>query len=424
MRWLAGAVLAVAAASGVVSAAGLLRVGPAGSGADVVVRSGGPGEEGRFELTFTQRAGGISSWYDLDRDPQREHNLAGRGGLPNVALLTHTLIPVGARASEVLYGAPATKITVLEDNPVRVRIRLEGSYRELRQARNFQPGGGQGQQPFPRRGGPRIPFQTTYTIYPTGQIYLSHRILSPAATLRLAQSQWVLSVAPTSQFRVVGSAGAGRPPARTDFVLHSSAGPVFFADVLLVPWRGGRPVGRWGERFMVGAEGRGATRSALQAHPPGAQLGPQAPAQRYLLQIEPDWMDGAGLAQIVAEAYQRPPTPVMAPGGGELLRGEQGDDNLDGFSEAQGCYLVRGTRAGSRFSLELSESLLMRPVFRISGWQASPPASILVNKRRWSRGQDFQAVLLDESTLLVQLYRNLTGGRVELEFLTGTAPRR
>jgi len=416
--------LTVVVVAGAASAKGLLRVEPSGVEGDLTVLSLGPVEAGQFELVFTRRAGGISAWYDLDRDPRREHNLTGHGGLPNVALLSHALVLAGRRPSEVLYSAPAEKITVLEDNRVRVRIRLVGFYNGLRRAEPFRPGAPGSRLPSAPSRRPRIPFEVTYTIYPTGQLYVSQRVATRATTLRVVDSKWVLSVAPTSQFRVKGTPGSGEPPSRSDFVLHSAAGPVLFADALLVPWRGGRPVGRWGERFMVGAEGKGATRSTLQMHPAGALLGPEARPECCLLQIEPDWLDSADLAQVLAEAYQRPPAPVMRPDAGELLRGVEGDENLDGFSEAQGCYLMRATRAGCGFSLDLSQLLLMRPAFRVSGWQGSAPASILVNGKRWRRGEDFEAVLLDETTLLVQLYRNLTGGRVEVELRTGAGPLR
>jgi hypothetical protein len=142
------------------------------------------------------------------------------------------------------------------------------------------------------------------------------------------------------------------------------------------------------------------------------------------LDIEPDWVDRAELASAVAEAYQRPPPVTVEPDWGELVRGEAGDLNLDGFCEAEGCYTLRAAPAGCRFTLDLSGSLLPDPVFRFAGWQGPPPRTILVNGKPWSRGQEFQAELLDGTTLVLQLYENMLAGQVTVETATGLAPPR
>ncbi|MCK4300156.1 MAG: hypothetical protein KAX80_11515, partial [Planctomycetes bacterium] len=201
-RWLGRLLVLVLAARCVpsVPADGLLDVHQYESEGDVLVRSWGPSAEGHFQLTFSRRAGGIASWYDLDRDPSHSLNLAGRGGLPPVALLMHTLAPAvrrarqpersrgaGSRPSKVLYSAPAEKITVLESNVVRVRVRLEGVYSGVEVAEGFR-GGSADEGPLGRRGerDPSNRFTTTYTVYPTGQLYVCHRIVRRATVLRVA----------------------------------------------------------------------------------------------------------------------------------------------------------------------------------------------------------------------------------------------
>lgn len=434
-RWLGRLLVLVLAVSCVpsVPADGLLDVHQYESEGDVLVRSWGPSAEGHFQLTFSRRAGGIASWYDLDRDPSHSLNLAGRGDLPPVALLMHTLAPAvrrarqpepsrgaGRRPSKVLYSAPAEKITVLESNVVRVRVHLEGVYSGVEVAVGFR--GGSADEGSVRRRRERDPsnqFTTTYTVYPTGQLYVCHRIVRRATVLRVAGCQWVLATAPSTQFQVAGSPGGAEPRTLSDFVLHTSSGPQYHADVLLVPARANLPVSRWGERFLVGRDEMGAVRSALEMLPADAVIGAETHPWCCLLQIEPDWMDRADLAAIAAEAYQKPPLLRVRPGGGEVRRGDVGDDNLDGFSERQGCYTLRAARTGSRFSLDLSGSLLVTPVFHFSNWHGPSPRTLRVNGEEWRRGQQFEAVLLDQSTLLVQFYRNLKGRRVDVEVSTG-----
>jgi hypothetical protein len=410
----------VAGASPVLLAGGFLQVEPVPAG--MVVRSTGPDPRGRFELTFSKRAGGISAWYDLDRDPGRADNLAGHGDLPSVALLTHALAVAGGRGNEVLYNAPAQTQTVPEDDAVRVQLRLEGSYSPLSVAeeRGGEGEKGGGAAGVPSRSSP-IRFVTTYTIYPVGQLYVRHTLVSPATTVKVASSEWMLSTAPTSDFRALGSSTRGERSVASGFLLQTSSGPVYFGDVLLIPHRRGVPVTRWGERFALGAEGQGATRSAFEANPPGTVLGAEPSVWCFSVHLEPDWVDRAELASAVAQAYQQPPALNVEPGWGELVRSDAGDINVDGFSEGEGCYTLRAAATGCRMTLDLSDSLLTAPVFRLANWQGSAPRSISVNGKPWSRDQDFQVALLDESTLLVQLYRSLPGGKVTLELRTGLA---
>ena len=420
MRWLGAVLLLVAGASPVLLAGGFLQVEPVPGG--MVVRSNGPEPGSSFELTFSERAGGISAWYDLDRDPGRTHNLAGHGDLPSAALLTHGLTVVGSQWKEVLYSAPAQSLTVSEDDVVRVQLRLEGSYSPLSVAQEYR-GEGEGARPpagIPSRSSP-IRFVTTYTLYPVGQLYVRHSLVSPTTTVKVAASEWLLATAPTSDFQALGSASREERPASSNFLLQRSNGPVYFGDVLLIPSRPRLPVTRWGERFSLGEEGQGATRSAFEANPPGTIVGAEPSVWCFSVHIEPDWVDRAELASAAAEAYQRPPALTVEPGWGEVVRSDPGDLNVDGFSEGEGCYMLRAAPAGCRLTVNLSDSLLTAPVFRFAGWRGSAPRSITVNGKPWSREQDFQAVLLDEFTLLLQLYRELPGGQVTLEVTTALA---
>jgi hypothetical protein len=322
----------------------------------------------------------------------------------------------------VLYSAPAQSLTVPEDDVVRAQLRLEGSYSPLSVAQEHR-GEGEGPRPpagVPSRSSP-IRFVTTYTVYPVGQLYVRHSLLSSATTVKVAASEWLLATAPTSDFQALGSASREERPASSNFLLQRSNGPVHFGDVLLIPSRPRLPVTRWGERFSLGEQGQGATRSAFEANPPGTILGAEPSVWCFSVHIEPDWVDRAELASAVAEAYQRPPALTVEPGWGEVVRSDPGDLNVDGFSEGEGCYMLRAVPAGCRLTVNLSDSLLTAPVFRFAGWRGSPARSITVNGKPWSREQDFQAVLLDESTLLLQLYRELPGGQVTLEVTTGLA---
>ena len=134
-------------------------------------------------------------------------------------------------------------------------------------------------------------------------------------------------------------------------------------------------------------------------------------------------MDRRYLATAAAEAYQSPALPRIEAGWGEVMRGGEGDNNVDGFAEEEGCYLLRASPRGLRMKFDLSEFVLISPVFRIGEWQGPPPATVVLDGQELVRGRHFGAVRGGVFTLLVQLYRNLSGGTVELELPTGEAGR-
>ncbi len=401
----------------------MLTVVQMGTDGDVVVLCQGPSPYARFELGFSRRAGGISSWHDLDRDPERRLNLAGHGGLPQTALLTHMLRAGDARSGQVFYSAPAEKITVIEENLVRARLRLEGVYSTAARAERWRPG--------PRRRGllrgdagydPDTRFLTTYTVYPTGQLYVGHSLSRATGTLTVGESAWVLATAP-ARFRAVGSVGDAGPGTQSTLLLHTSNGPGYFADALLVPH--GRPlsIGRWGESFVLGPEAMGATRSSFELHEPGTIIGVQEVRWSGLLQLEPDWTDGAAQAAVVARAYRTAPALATEPGWGEVNRGGHSDVDVDGFAEEEGCYVVRSARQGCRLRFELSDSLLDSPVIKLLDWPGSPPTTLTLDGEELTRGRQFQAARIDRSAIVVQVYRKLSGGTVELELRSGLSER-
>jgi len=407
--------LVAAVGSSELSADGSFEVGRSQKTGDVWLRSAGPDPERRFELVFSRQAGGIVEWYDVDRDPQRTRNLAGHGGLVSTVLLTHIIWPQNNERSEALYSAPARKLTLLENNAVRVRLLLEGDYSTQEDAEQWQPV----PETRKRRSPTATHFSTTYTIYPTGRLYVSHTLSRETTTLRLGRSEWALANAPGSQFRPMGSLKRGHPGALTSFLLHSSSGPDYFGDALLVPHQRFCFVGRWGQSFMLGSAGTGAVIGSLETHKPGTIIGVEGSPSHCLLQLEPDWIDDASLARMTAETYRNPPPMEAEEGWGEIERGVGGDDDLDGFDEAQGCYSVKAGPGGFRGWLDLPKLALRTPVFRVSNWTGRVPETITVGGKTWQRGRQFEAALVNQTTLLIQSYKTLLGEHLVVEFPTG-----
>ncbi len=84
-----------------------------------------------FEMTFDQtRGGGLANFYDLDEDPARAYDLAGKPSV-NFYGLFHSSI----MSSGLLYttgtNSTGAKLDLLEATPVRVRVRQEAFYERV-----------------------------------------------------------------------------------------------------------------------------------------------------------------------------------------------------------------------------------------------------------------------------------------------------
>ena len=86
---------------------------------------------GRFEATFDQlRGGGLANFYDLEEDPGRAYDLAGKPS-SNFHGLFHSSITSAAILYTTGTNTNGAKLDLLEATPVRVRLRQEAFYQRV-----------------------------------------------------------------------------------------------------------------------------------------------------------------------------------------------------------------------------------------------------------------------------------------------------
>ena len=86
---------------------------------------------GRFEATFDQlRGGGLANFYDLEEDPGRAYDLAGKPS-SNFHGLFHSSITSAATLYTTGTNSNGAKLDLLEATPVRVRVRQEAFYQRV-----------------------------------------------------------------------------------------------------------------------------------------------------------------------------------------------------------------------------------------------------------------------------------------------------
>ncbi|MBU0639428.1 MAG: hypothetical protein KKB50_11235 [Planctomycetes bacterium] len=303
------------------------------------------GARGRFDLAFAD--GVIASWY-----ADGEQNLTLRDGLGPRPVLLDEDWDVRDDAPEItwmreLYESGRARFAtqrIEEMSEFRVVIVGEHSFGEPAQ----DDGPAAGAEPV--RG-----HSWTYTIYPTGAVYVQ-------ATSNLAARDWG---APLMGYAVALNGRAGfqwvpAPAAEVDrapakFVLLARRGAEradllwTLADAALAErqrlWRSGD------ERRQVMVVGNRAVQESVST--------------AHLLRFWPRDVEAAPEAESLAADYQNP--AAVAPLAGRLIMDVTGDLDGDGYNESEGCHELELAGNVLRFTFEPGRQLRYEPVFRVHG---------------------------------------------------------
>lgn len=130
----------------------------------------------------------------------------------------------------------------------------------------------------------------------------------------------------------------------------------------------------------------------------------------FMLQVEPSNVHSREAARPHVEDYLKPAriSFLNRHGSADITEGE--DEQMDGFAEGRGCYVVSAA-GGRHVEMRMDSGMQTRfhPAFEIHQWQHDLPRFILVDGRRRHVGVHYNA-RLGKETLLVQCLGTLSPG--------------
>jgi hypothetical protein len=358
----------------------------------------------RFETDFTTVKGFGHTWFDLAHDPQKKRDLAPvleENGL----LWTKMGIGDGKRVG---VANPPKEMKLLESGPVRVRVRGAGVMNRR----------GLG---IPQEDLNEVGFEQTFTVYPTGQVYVDYALLTKET---VPLHHFLLILKPNGawgsqgkgegagEVRCAGEAGANRPYGKTasSFALEWTNGPTYFQDMLMVMYRGKYNGTYWNEGYLdkdlrCGLDLLGRWKDKIL---------PKGKDHILLMLAFRDDIDGREAAGLYAQDYRTPGKLHVTVGNADTT--DAGDYDADGFSEAEGCYVLTADK-GVAFTLPAGPAARMFPAFKIKGWIGDAPRSMKAGGRDLKAGSDYNAATA-RGVLMVQLLSAVKG---EIEIVVPAA---
>lgn len=296
------------------------------------------GSAGRFDITFAN--GQIVRWHNLESDPYRLVNLVEGTTLgPTPVWLD---VPDNRDAESMFGRYVSIRPHIVELNPIRAVLTCEQRFMD-------DPSLASDDRPFRR---------WTYTIYPTGQIYVS--ISSTTATRQYATHRVGLDLNCSSdrddiirtQSPTSGEMGEAVTPAYGYF--YSPA----------------RQAGLW---YMVAGE-HGASQ-VIERFDPVARLSTleaicdvnAEPVTHWptLLHLHTGPMMSQERASTIARNFAHPPPLNVEIG--SVADTFDGRPLTNGFDRHSGTYVLTADRGRVRFSLDGRDSAIVAPAFRIIG---------------------------------------------------------
>ena len=301
------------------------------------------GARGRFELAFAD--GMIVEWQAGVR-----HNLTVRSGLGPWPVP----LPEGwdqRRDNPIIYDDPSLFATWGEQVATKQRIVEQSCYRVVLEGIwRFETAADQA----PNLDG-QPEHRWRWTIYPSGQVYLSVRSSPGNRAWPESQLGYVVAIDGRSGFqRVVSNSGAGTDE-DVNFVLMSQPG----RDKPDLLWCGHAPATIRRQLELISEDGRRLAVTAGDIPVAGVM------ETAHLLRFWPWDLDSAVEAESIAGDYQHPARLDVARG--QVVRDAPGDLNSDGFNESQGCYELALDEGLLRLVFQPETKLRYGPMFRIRG---------------------------------------------------------
>lgn len=342
---------------------------------------------GRFETDITTVKGFGHTFFDLARDPQKKWDLAP---VLDEAGLLWTKMGVGD-GQRVGTANPPKEMKLLESGPVRVRVRLAGVMNRR----------GLG---IPKEDLDEVSFEQTFTVYPTGQVYVDYALLTKEP---VALHHFLLILKPNGawgsqgkgegadEVRCAGEAGADKPYGKTasSFALEWTNGPTYFQDILMVVHKGKYHGTYWNEGYLDKDLRCGLD---LLARWPEKNLAKGKDHILLMLVFRED-INGHEAALPLAVDYRSPDRLGVTRGA--LDTTEEGDADHDGFNETEGCYVLKSAD-GVEFTLHGATVPRLYPAFKVKGWRGAAPTSLNLGNATLTASKEFNAWVRDGVLLL------------------------
>jgi hypothetical protein len=334
---------------------------------------------GHFETTFTKKKGFGGVWFDLKNDPQKKRDLAPV--LDENGLLWVKNGPPAADGS--WYANPPREMTLLEAGPSRVRIRLSGSHQRYGMVK-------------PDAEWKELGFEQTFTVYSSGAFYVDYALI---AHQPIEFHHFLLILKPNGvwgnrgkgegagEVHCAGEFGPDKPYGATasSFALEWTDGPTFFQDILMVMRMGKYNGSYWNEGYEDKDLRAGLD---LLRRWPNRRLSKGTNHIQLLMYFRHD-LNGHEAAQPYANDYRSPDHLTVSKG--TLDAADEGDADMDGFNETEGCYVLKSASDGVAFGLHGREVARMFPAFKIKDWRGVAPETLAIEREKLAAGKDFIA---------------------------------
>jgi hypothetical protein len=374
----------------------------------------------RFALVFSRQAAGIVGWYDLVRDPKTEVNLCERAGAPIGSTLFQNRAEAFVGGREIaIFPGPASQFSVDESSEVRIVIRMEGQFTTStgefgdEKIRREVLGYTGSDWKIPER--PR--YSTRFTVYPIGRIYIRHVLEVRGLPLVLASNRMTLSTAPVQDVAVLNDCPDPREtflrPA--SFILHHGRSPAFPASALFVVNSRKYPTDWLGNLLAENGARRGWLRSAFDVQSGRRLLQPGKYVWNFMLQVEPSSVNTRESAAFYALDYLDPARVRFVNFQGAQDLNEMEDEQLDGFAESRGAYVLSAMGRGYlALQMDCGNQGRYCPAFEIHDWKGPIPSFITLDQKR--RNIDaYYTAHLESGTLIMQYLGLLSPGVHTLE---------
>lgn len=370
---------------------------------------------GRFEGSFTRENGFAKDWFDLKNDPSKQRNLGplydGGGNYSGMFWVKfHKDSPYDGVSWE---PNPVDTMKILEANTVRTRIRLKGPHTYY------------GVGDYPMTG---ILYEQIFTVYPNGNVYISYIVetfkdetyVGEAHFITRSTGKWGSNPGGINEVRALNETGPNRAGS-TAWHMQTSNGPTYFADILLVAKKGKytNDGAYWGSADSY--LDRDFRTAFLMGHPwdTGDNIIHPGKHPLYFLMRLADDMNDVAAGNLYANDYRTPDALLVTEG--QVDKTDPGDKDVDGFSEAEGCYVLNCGTAGVRFAIKGTASITRTyPAFKIKNWRWGVPASIAWGGQTLQVKQDYNAAVVNGS-LVLQVFKSVGNTSADAAVLgTGT----
>ena len=401
----------------------------------------------RFEIVFSREAAGIGGVFDSTNDPKHDRNLAAKVFDHDTALVAFefenrspaewaSYYPAAPRIVKNKKPRPGKIVTVEEARQKGRGLTDDEARQKAREVAKEEDLGNIPEQAFPRPnildppeadfpdhafkleedtpqrvtvviagnyaegGDPNeilrpLKYETAYTVYPSGRIFIRHTIDYRGPRFALGKHIIGFSAAGVDDYECIGSEPIDPKRldyATTDFVLFEADTPRYRTDLLLVPAKTECPVARWAEFFASARQKELYFRSRLVMPRDDNGFGPSRTWWNMMVDIGRRDL-GKDEAATMAGEYRNPSALEFLPGWGGIDTLAGGADDK-GFDPSRGVYRLQAGQDGVAFYMDGGKYPRRQPAFEIAGWSDRVPKTIEVARIDQTLGEDYYARLI------------------------------